>query len=46
MAKVFEKIEYVLFRVFVILSLLFAVTILILVEWSRLRDLAHLLRFR
>ena len=42
----FGKTEYIIFRVFVILSVLFAVSVLLLVEWSRLLDLAHLLGLR
>jgi hypothetical protein len=42
----FNKIEYIIFRVFVVLSLLFSVSVLLLVEWGRLLDLAHLLKLK
>jgi hypothetical protein len=44
--EVFAKTEYIIFRVFIILSLLFGVSVLLVVEWGRLRDLARLLGFR
>lgn len=46
LSEVFNLVEFIVFRMFVILSILFSVTVLLLVEWSRLRDLAHLLGFR
>jgi hypothetical protein len=43
LATFFEVTEYVIVRVFVILSLVFALTVVLLVEFSRLSDLRHLL---
>lgn len=46
LTRLFDKTEYVLFRTFIVLSLIFGISVLLLVEWSRLLDLAHLLGLR
>jgi hypothetical protein len=45
LAGLFEVTEYVILRVFVILSLVSSVTVLLLVEFSRLIELRRLLGF-